>query len=58
MKENLYADICVFSFTPWIYDKSFSKSKNSPFLGMRFKTKVDMTFIKGKLLYENDRFMV
>ncbi|MGC8866973.1 MAG: dihydroorotase [Elusimicrobiales bacterium] len=55
LREGSSADICVFSFSSWLYDSSFSKSKNSPFLGMRFKSKVDMTFVAGRLLYENGR---
>lgn len=56
LKEGGVADIVVFSFKRWRYLKSYSKSSNTPFLGMEFKTKVDMVFIDGKLVYENDRF--
>lgn len=58
LKEGLDADIVVFSFNGWQYNHSYSKSKNSPFLGMKFRTKVEMTIIKGKILYENERFFI
>ncbi|MCX7905262.1 MAG: dihydroorotase [Elusimicrobiales bacterium] len=52
------ADILVFSFEKWKYDISYSKSRNSPFLGMDFKTKIDMVIKNGKILYENGRFFI
>ena len=35
----------------WIYDRSVSKSNNSPFLNREMKGKVIMTFAKGKRVY-------
>lgn len=36
----------------WIYEKSVSKSNNSPFLNRKMKGKVIMTFAKGKCVYK------
>lgn len=58
IKEGSKADLCVFSFEEWVYRTSFSKSKNSPFLGFKFKTKVNMTFKEAKLIYENGKFNI
>lgn len=58
LSEGLEASLFVFSFNGWEYKYSYSKSRNSPFLGKRFKTKVEMTMLKGKILYDNDRFFI
>lgn len=58
LKEGDLANICVFSFKNWRYTDSCSKSLNTPFLGMEFKTKVEMVFVNGKLVYEDDRFYI
>lgn len=39
----------------WIYEKSLSKSNNSPFLKRKMKGKVIMTFAKGKCIYQNHK---
>ena len=58
IREGGSADLCVFAFKKWKYTRSFSKSINTPFLGMEFKTKVEMLFLKGNLHYANDRFFI
>lgn len=48
------ADVVIFDeCTPWIYEKSLSKSQNSPFLGEKFSGKVALTICSGKVVYNN-----
>lgn len=58
LSEGLDADLIVFSFNEWEYRYSYSKSRNSPFLGKKFKSRVEMTMLKGKMLYDNERFFI
>lgn len=55
LKEGSVADLVIFDPKhEWTYDvnKSFSKSRNSPFHGEKFKGAVLKTFVGGKLVYE------
>ncbi len=55
LKDDAVADIVVFDPNEeWIYDKSFSKSNNSPFLGSKLKGKVKYTICAGKIVYRDD----
>lgn len=41
IKEGVHADLCIFDPTlKWTYEKVFSKSRNTPFLGQEFTGKV------------------
>lgn len=55
LKEGSVADLVIFDPKhEWTYDvnKSFSKSRNSPFHGEKFKGAVLKTFVGGKIVYE------
>ena len=53
VKEEAPADIIIFDAEKqWIYDKSFSKSSNSPWLGSELKGKVILTICNGFIVYD------
>ena len=55
LKESVVADLVIFDPKhEWTYDvnQSFSRSRNSPFHGEKFKGAVLKTFVGGKLVYE------
>lgn len=58
LKEDARADIVIFDINEeYIYDKSSSKSQNSPFIGAKLRGKVKYTINNGKVVYsEEDRF--
>lgn len=48
------ADLVIFDAEErWIYDKSVSKSENSPFLGQEMRGKIKYTICKGKIVYQD-----
>lgn len=52
LEENAIADIVIFNENlSKEYNKSFSKSTNSPFFGRRFDGNVEYTICKGKVIY-------
>lgn len=54
LAENSAADLVIFDPNQeWKYEKTYSKSKNSPFFGEKFKGKVQMTLCKGKIVYND-----
>jgi len=53
MAKHEKADIVVFNDNKeYVYEKSLSKSQNSPFLGHTFGGKVVMTICDGKIIYQ------
>jgi len=55
LSEGAWADVVIFDpKREWVYDvnQSFSKSRNSPFQGEKFRGAVLKTFVGGKLVYE------
>lgn len=54
VKEDKVANIVVFDpDAKWVYDKSCSKSSNSPFLGKEMKGKIELTICNGLIEYDN-----
>lgn len=54
MAKHEKADIVIFNENESkLYEKSLSKSQNSPFLGHTFSGKVKMTICKGKIIYQD-----
>ena len=54
LAKNEIADVVVFDEkTSWKYEKTMSKSKNSPFLGHEFGGKIALTISSGKVVYNN-----
>lgn len=54
LAKNKIADVVIFDPNDHkIYDKSLSKSQNSPFLGDSFKGKILMTICGGKIIYDD-----
>lgn len=56
IKKNEEADLIVFDlYKPWKVDPNlfYSKSKNTPFDGMLLEGKNLMTFVKGRLVFDN-----
>ena len=52
--EDEIADIVVFDINKeWKYDKSESKSSNSPWLGDTLQGKIVYTICEGNVVYEN-----
>lgn len=58
LKKGAKADIVIFDINKeYVYEKSSSKSQNSPFIGAKLKGKVIYTINNGKVVYsEEDRF--
>ncbi len=53
IKEDAPADLVVFDpKMEWTYDKTFSKSKNSPWLGQKLKGKVILSICDGLIVYD------
>ena len=53
LAENSPADLVIFDpDREWKYEKSFSKSRNSPFLNQKFKGKIIMTMCDGNIVYK------
>ena len=53
LREDESADIVIFDpDKEWIYEKSRSKSQNSPWLGKRLTGKVIMTICAGSIEYD------
>lgn len=55
LAEGAAADVCVIDHTAeWVIDSSrfVSKSRNTPYDGMRVKGKVLLTFVGGSLVYD------
>ena len=53
LKVGSPADIVIFDpHQDWLYESSFSKSSNSPFLGQRLPGKVLYTLCRGKIVYQ------
>ena len=53
MKEDGVADVVVFDPNKyWTYEKTRSKSSNSPWLGSKLKGKVIMTICDGSIVYD------
>ncbi|MCR5734141.1 MAG: dihydroorotase [Lachnospiraceae bacterium] len=56
LKEGAAADIVIFDENEeWIYDKSVSRSSNTPFLGWRLKGKVHYTIAGGRIVYDHEK---
>lgn len=54
LAKNKIADVVVFAPNDHkIYEKSLSKSQNSPFLGDSFKGRIAMTICGGKIIYDD-----
>ena len=54
LKEDEIADIVVFDPNKsWYYDKSESKSSNSPWLNSKLEGKIIYTICNGNIVYEN-----
>ena len=54
LREDEIADIVVFDINKeWKYDKSESKSSNSPWLGTALQGKIVYTICHGNVVYEN-----
>ena len=54
LREDEIADIVVFDINKeWKYDKSESKSSNSPWLGSTLQGKIVYTICQGNVVYEN-----
>ncbi|HLD69939.1 MAG TPA: dihydroorotase [Candidatus Omnitrophota bacterium] len=56
IKEGLDADITIVDpEKEWVFEKEeiVSKSKNSPFIGRKFKGSVDVTVCNGKITYDS-----
>lgn len=48
------ADVCIFDpEARWVYEKSLSRSNNSPFLGREMKGKIRYTLVDGEIVYES-----
>ena len=48
------ADIAVFAPSrEWVYERSVSKSSNSPFIGRKFKGKIVETLVGGKIVHSD-----
>ena len=58
IKVGSRADLVIFDIKEeYIYEKSSSKSQNSPFIGEKLRGKVKYTIKDGKVVYsEDDRF--
>lgn len=53
IEKGASADMVLFNPSEgYVYEKSFSKSSNSPFFGHEFKTRIEKTICKGKVIYE------
>lgn len=53
LKEDMPADIVVFDMNrEWIFDRTESKSKNSPWFGKPMKGKVILTICDGDIVYD------
>ncbi len=53
IKEDKTADIVIFDpEAKWIYDKTCSKSCNTPFMGQEMKGKVLLTICSGLIVYD------
>ena len=53
LKEGAAADIVIFSEDEeWVFDKSFSKSSNTPFLGESLPGTIYYTICDGKIVYK------
>lgn len=56
VKEDYVADVVVFDPNEeWIYENTFSKSKNSPFFNKKMKGKVKFTICNGIIRYEDTK---
>lgn len=54
IEEGEIADIIIFDpDAQFVYEKSLSKSQNSPFLGQAMYGKICMTLTDGKIVYKN-----
>lgn len=54
LAENNAADLMIFDPNrEWKYEKTLSKSKNSPFFGEKFLGKVEMTICDGEIVYND-----
>ena len=54
LREDEIADIVVFDINKeWKYDKSESKSSNSPWIGDTLQGKIVYTICEGNVVYEN-----
>lgn len=55
LKDDAIADVVIFDPNEeWVYESSYSKSNNSPFLGSTLKGKVKFTICAGKIVYRDD----
>ncbi len=55
IREGQRGDFVVFvPNEEWVFDKSVSKSSNTPFLGERFPAKIHFTICGGKVVYKCD----
>lgn len=55
LAENGPADLCIIDpKREWVYEKSVSKSQNSPFLNQTLKSKIVMTICNGKIVYRDE----
>lgn len=53
LKEDMPADIVVFDMNrEWIFDKTESKSNNSPWFGKKMKGQVVLTLCEGDIVYD------
>ncbi len=53
IREGARADLCIFApDEEWVFDSSFSKSDNTPFLGERLPGKVYVTICNGEIVYK------
>lgn len=55
IKQGEIADLVIFNpDEEFVYEKSLSKSENSPFLGSSLYGKIKMTLTDGKIVYRNE----
>ncbi|MCR4740251.1 MAG: dihydroorotase [Lachnospiraceae bacterium] len=54
--EGADADLVIFDENEeWIYDKSVSRSSNSPFLGWKLRGRVHYTIAQGRIVYDYEK---
>lgn len=54
LKDESHADIVLFDPNEeWVYERSISKSQNSPWIGKKLKGRVKCTICGGNIIYDN-----
>lgn len=53
VEEGECADLCIFNpSAEWVYDKTYSKSANSPFFGEKLRGRVMCTICGGRIVFK------